>query len=251
MTAATPRLPRGHDGRRDADAGRGDGGRYGHAGEVAGRCRPAGPSRRCAAGGRDRQGDPGDRVGRLRDAPRHRGRGRCRGGHGPGDRDVRRRRGCLGRPDAGTGRPGRLDGRRRGRSDRGRGRGRIGDHRPGDGGGPSARRGIVRRRGRRRSPIVLRAQPGVAGTGRGAGPGRGGSFLLRPGVPDGPLPADGLDPRVRGRGEVPVPRGLDAGDDPPVPGPGGDGRGRLRGPGAGRLHHLHVPRPRPCPGQGA
>ena len=138
------------------------------------------------------------------------------------DRDVRRRReggSAVGR-DSGH--------RRRRRADRRRGRGRL---RAARSWRPPAARAAIRGAVERGSRV--RSSRGTARRGdrprRRPTRSRIAGLLAR--VPAGPLPADGLDPRVRGGGEVPVPRGVDARHDPPVPGPGGDGRGRLRGPG--------------------
>ena len=54
--------------------------------------------------------------------------------------------------------------------------------------------------------------------------------VLQARFPQVSLRADGLDSRVRGRRQVPVPGGLDARHDSSVPGPGGDRRRRLCGP---------------------
>ena len=71
--------------------------------------------------------------------------------------------------------------------------------------------------------VAGRSSPATAGAGR-LTPTREVNRAPRLRVSPGPLRADGADPRIRGRGQVPVPRRGDARHDPPVPGAGGDGR---------------------------
>ena len=169
-------------------------------------------ARRAAAGGRDRQVDHGGGVGRDRDASRDCGPAGAEAATGQVIATFDGRRGRRAGSRAVSDR--RPDRPIRQRPDRGRGDGRGC---AADRVGPTSRsqapkRGRARSSRRNRGPDREHRQQRIRPTTLASS-----SWAST---------ADGLDPRVRGRGEVPVPGGGDARHDPPVPGSGGDGRGR-------------------------